>query len=122
MKALRTMRYAIYHTQMLTQITFRDIEHSDAVEEKIRQKADKLHQHFPKLASCHVVIELPHHHHHKGRLYAVKAHLKVPGAEFTTSTSSSKNHAYEDVYVAIRDVFEASRRVLEEHSAKSSDH
>ncbi|MES2370216.1 MAG: HPF/RaiA family ribosome-associated protein [Pseudomonadota bacterium] len=42
------------------QITFRDIEHSDALEAHIREKAEKLETVFEPIMSCRVVVEMPH--------------------------------------------------------------
>lgn len=104
--------------QQPLQITFRDIPQSDSVEEVIREKAAKLEQFFEKIMSCRVTIESPHSHHHQGRLYHVTVDITVPGAELVASRSSDKNHAHEDVYVAIRDAFAAAKRQLQEYKRK----
>lgn len=104
--------------QQPLQITFRDIPPSDSVEEVIREKAEKLDQYFDKIMSCRVTIESPHSHQHQGRLYHVTVDLTVPGTELVASRSRDKNHAHEDVYVAIRDAFEAARRQLQEYKSK----
>ena len=99
------------------QITFRDMEPSDAVEAKIREKAEKLEQFYDKIMGCRVMVEAPHGHHHKGRLYQVRIDLTVPDGELvTTHEHHHRDHAHEDVYVAIRDSFEAMKRQLEDHA------
>jgi ribosome-associated translation inhibitor RaiA len=65
--------------------------------------------------SCRVVIELHHRHHHQGNLYHVRVDLKVPDAEIVASREPAEHHAHEDVYVAIRDAFNAVRRRLEDY-------
>lgn len=104
--------------QQPLQITFRDIPHSGSVEEVIREKAAKLDQYFEKIMSCRVTIESPHSHHHQGKLYHVTVDITVPGAELVASRSRDKNHAHEDVYVAIRDAFDAATRQLKEYKGK----
>jgi len=104
--------------QQPLQIIFRDIPQSDSVEEIIRDKAAKLDQYFDKIMSCRVTIESPHSHHHQGSLYHVTVDLTVPGTELVASRSRDKNHAHEDVYVAIRDAFEAAKRQLQEYKSK----
>ncbi|WP_455197924.1 ribosome hibernation-promoting factor, HPF/YfiA family [Kaarinaea lacus] len=104
--------------QQPLQITFRDIPHSGSVEEVIREKAAKLDQYFEKIMSCRVTIESPHAHQHQGRLYHVTVDITVPGTELVASRSTDKNHAHEDVYVAIRDAFEAAKRQLKEYKDK----
>jgi cold shock CspA family protein len=51
-------------------------------------------------------------------LYHVRVDITVPGAELVASRSRDKNHAHEDVYVAIRDAFDAAKRQLQEYKRK----
>jgi cold shock CspA family protein len=51
-------------------------------------------------------------------LYHVRIDLTVPGAELVASREPHDNHAHEDVYVAIRDAFDAMRRQLEAHARR----
>lgn len=104
--------------QQPLQITFRDIPPSESVEAVIREKAEKLDQYFEKIMSCRVMIESPHSHHHQGSLYHVRVDLTVPGGELVASRSTDKNHAHEDIYVAIRDAFDAAKRQLQEYKRK----
>ena len=43
-------------------ISFRDIEHSDAVEQQIREKADKLTSVFDDITGIRAVVAMPHNH------------------------------------------------------------
>ena len=51
----------------------------------------------------------------EGGVYHVRVDLTVPGREIVVSRDPAENHAHEDVYVAIRDAFDATRRQLEDH-------
>ena len=104
--------------QQPLQITFRDIPPSEFVEAAIREKAEKLDQFFDRIMSCRVMVESPHTHHHQGVLYHVRVDITVPGAELIASRSPDKNHAHEDVYVAIRDAFDAAKRQLQDFKRK----
>ena len=104
--------------QQPLQITFQDIPHSDAVEAAIREKAEKLDQFFDKIMTCRVVVESPHSHQHQGRLYLVLVDITVPGTELIASRSPDEHQAHEDVYVAIRDAFDAAKRQLQEYKHK----
>ncbi|NQV57313.1 MAG: ribosome-associated translation inhibitor RaiA [Rhodospirillales bacterium] len=97
------------------QISFRDFDHSDAVEERIREKVDKLETYYDRITNCQVVIEAPHKHKNKGKLYHVKIVISVPGDEVIVTRDPKDNHAHEDIYIAIRDAFEAARRQLNRH-------
>ena len=101
--------------QIPLQITYRDMEPSDAVSANIKEKAKKIEKFAENITSARVTIEEPHKHHHKGRLYAVKLDITVPGEEIVVSRNPDKDHAHEDIYVAIRDAFNAARRQLEDY-------
>ncbi len=102
--------------QLPLQITFRDLPPSQAIEENIRKKAEKLERYHRKITGCHVVVEMPHKHHHQGRIFCVRIDVTIPGAELVASREAAEDHSHEDVYVAIRDAFEAVNRQLEERS------
>ncbi|MGD8783087.1 MAG: HPF/RaiA family ribosome-associated protein [Thioalkalispiraceae bacterium] len=100
--------------QIPLQITYRDMDPSDAVNTAIHEKAEKI-EHFADITSCKVTIEAPHKHHHKGRLFAIKLDITVPGDEIVVSRNPDQKHAHEDIYVAIRDAFNAAKRQLEDY-------
>jgi ribosomal subunit interface protein len=92
------------------QITIRDMEHSPALEERIRDKVKKLEQVYPRIMGCRVVLEAPHRHKQQGKHFIVRLDVTVPGKEIVV------NHDHhEDAYVALRDAFNAARRQLEEY-------
>jgi ribosomal subunit interface protein len=99
--------------QLPLQITIRDIEHSDALDAHIRDKAGKLDEFFGHIMSCRVVVEMPHKHHQQGKNYTVRIDIGVPGSEIVVN----RDHA-EDVYVALRDAFDAAKRQLEDYARK----
>jgi cold shock CspA family protein len=124
------------------QITFRDMAPSAAIESNLRDKAAKLDELYPDIMSCRVIIEAPHRHHHKGKAYSVRLDIKVPGAElvinrapkrlaaarmnhgaepekdFAEVHEPSKHAAHEDLYVAIRDAFNAAGRKLQDYARR----
>ena len=99
--------------QIPLQITIRDIEHSDTLEKHIRDMAGKLDEFFEHIISCRVVVEAPHKHHHQGKQFTVRIDIGVPGNEIVVN----HNHD-EDVYVAMRDAFDAAKRQLEDYARK----
>lgn len=96
------------------QITVRDIAKSDAVETHIRDKVAKLEEFYGKIISCRVVVEMPHKHHQQGKHFNVRIDITVPGNEVVVN----RDH-HEDVYVALRDGFDAAKRQLEDHVRRS---
>jgi len=104
--------------QLPVQITFRYMEPSPAIDTKIRERAAKLDRYYHRIMGCRVVVEAPHRHHHQGKLYHVRVDLTVPGGELVVSREPAEHHAHEDVYVAIRDAFNAAQRRLEDYGQR----
>lgn len=96
------------------QLTFRDIDPTPAIEASVREHAAKLEKYHQRITRCRVVVEAPHRHHHKGKIFHIRIDLTVPGHELVVNRDPSQNHAHEDAYVAIRDAFEAAERQLED--------
>ena len=126
------------------QITFRNMPPSEAIENNIREKAAKLSAFHHRIMNCRVVVEAPHRHHRKGKSYQVLIDLTVPGgeliinrtpprlspaksngsvpleSELAESHEPSKHAAHEDIYVAIRDAFNAAGRQLQDYARRQS--
>jgi ribosome-associated translation inhibitor RaiA/cold shock CspA family protein len=100
------------------QVAFRNMEPSAAVETKIQERAGQLEWFYPHIMSCRVVVEAHHKHHHQGNLYHVRIDLKVPDTEIVASRDPGEHHAHEDVFVAVRDAFDAVRRQLEDYARR----
>lgn len=95
--------------QLPLQITLRNIAHTDAIDAAIREKAAKLEQFNSKIVSCRVVVEQADRHKHQGRQFVVHLDIKIPGREIAIN----RDHD-EDLYVALRDAFNAAKRQVEE--------
>jgi ribosomal subunit interface protein len=95
--------------QVPIQITVREMQQSDALEAQIRQKVSKLEALHDRITSCRVTVEQLARHHHQGRPFRVTVDVRVPGREIV----ANRDH-HEDVYVALRDAFDAVRRQLED--------
>jgi ribosome-associated translation inhibitor RaiA len=104
--------------QLPFRITFRGLKSSESIERVSRDKARRLVRLHHRITSCHVTIEAPTRHHRKGGTFRVNIKLTVPGGEIHADRESSRNHAYEDPYVALRDAFAAAGRQLEEHARR----
>lgn len=104
--------------QIPLQITFRDMPPSEAVEANVRERAQKLERFADNITSCRVVIEAPHKHQHKGQLFSIHIDITLPGHEIVVSRQPDNHHAHEDIYVAIRDAFDAARRQLENYNER----
>lgn len=92
------------------QITLRNVDQSEALETRIREKAQKLESFFEHIISCRVVVDMPHNHKHQGRAFNIRIDVGVPGREIVVNRDR-----HEDVYVALRDAFDATRRQLDDY-------
>jgi cold shock CspA family protein/ribosome-associated translation inhibitor RaiA len=102
--------------QVPLQVSFRNMPPSAAIEADIRDKAAKLEAFSDRITSMRVVVETPHRQHRRGKLFHVRVDVRVPGRELVVSREPAEHHAYEDVYVAIRDAFDAARRQIEDYA------
>ncbi len=95
------------------QVTFRDLPYSQALENRIHEQAEKLSQFYEHFIHCRVVLAISQNHKHQGKLYNVRINLMVPGKELVVTRQQD-----EDIYIAIRDAFNALERQLEDYLRK----
>lgn len=102
--------------QLPLQITFRHMEPSAAVETRLRARVARLERYYDRIMSCRVVVESPHRHRHQGQVFHVRIDVTVPEGEIVVNREPEENHAHEDVFVAIRDAFDAMQRRLQDYA------
>ena len=95
-----------------TQVLFRNIEHSDSVQEAVLKRVGKLERFSDSIHSMRVILESPHNNHHKGKVYHVGVEALIPNHDIVVSHDQHDKHEHEDIYVAIRDAFNAVERRL----------
>jgi ribosomal subunit interface protein len=95
------------------QVTFRNIPSSEAIEANINEKASKLDRFYDRIMSCRVVVDSTQRRQHQGKLYGVRIDITVPRKELAVTRAEN-----EDVYIAVRDAFDAAGRRLEEHARR----
>ncbi len=94
------------------QIFFHNIEQTDALRDAVRKRISKLERYCERIISGRVVLDAPHNHRHKGKVYSVGLEIHTPQKEVRVNQEQHDNHAHEDLYVAIRDAFNAAERQL----------
>lgn len=98
-------------------VNFTDFENSPAVSEAIEKKVEKIGRYIDRVTSCEVFVSAPHQHEKK-KIYHIHIHLTTPGKEFVVNREPEKNYAHHDIYVAIRDAFDALYRQLDVYADK----
>lgn len=120
-------------TLIPTQITFRGLAHSDALEADIRERVASLEQFYAGIVRCRVLVEVPHRHRHDGRHFHVRIEATVPGeAAIVVSHEPSLHGPMKDIEeaahrketeiesvhryarVAVHRAFDAARRRLQD--------
>jgi hypothetical protein len=59
-------------------------------------------------------VDSPHRHHHQGKVFNVKVQLSLPGDDVVVDMERPDRDGHEDVYVVLRDAFDAARRQLQQ--------
>jgi len=94
------------------EITFTHMDVSPTVEAKIRNRIAKLETLFDGITNVHVAVAAPHKRAGSGNIYDVHLAVHVPGTELVVNERPGKTEAHTDVYVAVRDAFNAIERQL----------
>lgn len=102
------------------ELAFHNMDHSDAVEQRVRERVDRLEKFFQNITSCRVVIDAPHKSEYHTQHYKVRVDVTVPGRELVVSESPTDDNR-DDVYVAIRDAFDAAERRIKKYADKMRD-
>lgn len=104
--------------ELSLQITFHGLKQSDSISARVLERAQKLEKYFDSIQSCRVAIEAPHNRHLKGNQFRVRIEVLVPGQQLVVTRGHDEDRAYTDLYVTLRDAFDAMQRQLESYSAR----
>ena len=96
------------------QIAFVDFPESDSVWLAVQKRVEKLGHFCDRIIRCEIRLSCPHQHEGGSRLYHVHIHVALPGSDIVVSQDPSRNGAHHDIYVAIRDAFNAAERMVQD--------
>ncbi len=96
-------------------ISFRNMDVSEALEQRIHTRIAELDKLCDRIISCDVVLEMHHRHNTQGRLFHVRVDLGLPGRTLVVRREPEAHHAQEDAHVAVREAFDSARRQLEDY-------
>lgn len=100
------------------QVTFHNIDQTEALNDAVNKRIAKLERYCDQIIAGRVVLDCPHNNHHKGKVYSVGLEIHTPSKEVRVNQDQHDNHAHEDLYVAIRDAFNAAERQLKDIDKK----
>jgi hypothetical protein len=119
------------------QISYRNVDQSDAIDRLIEAEAHKLEKFFARATGCRVLVERPHGR--GGREYSVRVDITVPGDELAIthvpgvyreakqdpgdepprlSKSAEVDAAHKDLQLAVRDAFRKAGRRLQDYARR----
>ncbi|MFT5085509.1 MAG: ribosomal subunit interface protein [Lentisphaeria bacterium] len=96
-------------------VVYRDIEASPALNDIIYKRIEKLNRYSDSIIHSRVVLNTPHKHKHKGKLFRASIELGIKGAPITVS------HDDPSMHVAVRDAFSTLERILKEENTKRKE-
>ncbi len=97
------------------QITFRQMDPSPALANRIRTVVAHLEKFDARITHCHVIIAPPPRHRRHGAVYDFHIDIGLPDRVIAVRRARSGELAHEDPFVALRDAFRAARRKLEDY-------
>lgn len=101
------------------ELAFHNIDSSPAIEQRVRERVDRLERFFKDITSCRVSIDAPHKSQYNTQHYEVHVDITVPGNEIVVSHDPKPElNEHNDVYVAIRDAFNTAERRLKTYAGK----
>jgi putative sigma-54 modulation protein len=102
---------------MLTplEISFHGLERSDAVESRIREKFQRIEQHFDRITHARVVVDAPTRRGKVPKFFNVRIEIGISGhAPIKVDYEPDPEHTQTDVMIVIRDAFAAAQRQVDE--------
>lgn len=100
------------------ELAFHNMEPSDSIEQKVRERVDRLHRYFARINSVRVAVEVPHRSQKHALTYHVRIQVGVPDKELVVSRDPGDRGAHYDPMLAVRDAFEAMEKQLSAHAHK----
>ncbi|HVA26553.1 MAG TPA: HPF/RaiA family ribosome-associated protein [Candidatus Baltobacteraceae bacterium] len=123
--------------ELPVQITYRELDPSDALTGLIREEAAKLDRFFDRIVSCRVLVEREQRHLRVGAPFRVRIDIGVPGDELTIDAVPSVLAAvtddegamrrkraevdamHKDPALAVRDAFRRARRRIQDYARRT---
>lgn len=100
--------------QVPLQIHFQNMDPSEAMEARVRDRVARLERLVDTIISCRVTLEAPHKQPHRSNV-AIAINLGLPGKDIVVKREQRRHETRGDSYQVIRVAFDIAERQLEEH-------
>ena len=124
-----------------TKVTFRNLAHSEALEQEIHERVAWLSHFDQTIQTCSVTVEALHRHRQGGKPFHVRIEVSVPRRQPLVVSHEPSLHtplkdlentehhketdldfAHRDAHLAVREAFDIARRKLLEANAAARSH
>lgn len=96
------------------QVTFLNMDRSEALERRVLDRLARLQRHFDNLQACRVVLDSPHKQPHKGSL-SIHLSIAVPGKDIVVKREQRLTESDDHSITIIGDAFQAAERQLDDY-------
>ena len=106
---------------VMVDIRFHNMDSSDAIEARVRERVKKLSRFFDRLVACRVAVEAPHKQHRKGNIHTVHIEMSVPGKDLVVSHAPhhpKERYKEPDLYTLLNEAFDIAERQLKAYKEK----
>ena len=95
------------------QVTFHNLQHSDAVEADVRARVAKLEAIGDRMTACRVVIDSPHRNQGGAKTFEVKIEMSFPGQTLVVD-----REPVGDLQAALASAFDVAKKRIKSHRDK----
>jgi len=87
---------------------------SAPVEQLIRERSARIERFHESIIRCHVVVDVPHRHQRRGRMYSVRLDIRTPTGEIVVTHEHPLAASSQEIDTAVRAAFDTATRQLED--------
>lgn len=98
------------------QISYTHVARSEAINNIIKEKAQKLDRLCPEIISCRVTITMPHKSHKRRNFFSVRIDISLPGKEVVVGKEAHNDFHNSNFYHVLKEAFDAAYRQVEDYS------
>lgn len=100
--------------QVPLKISFHNMDPSEAMETKVRERVARLERLVDNIISCRVMLETPNKQAHRGPV-GISVNVGLPGKDIVVKREQHRHESRGDSYQVIGVAFDIVERQLEEH-------
>ncbi|MEM7021695.1 MAG: HPF/RaiA family ribosome-associated protein [Pseudomonadota bacterium] len=100
--------------QVPLKISFHNMDSSESIEARVRERVDRLERFSQEIISCRVAMEAPHKQPHRSTV-GITIDINVPGKTIVVKREFRHHESRDDAYKVIGVAFDVAERQIEHH-------